>query len=79
MWGPKNLPADISGKLQADVAKVLALPDVKQRLNTLGFDPIGMGGEQFATYIRDEMAKYQKSSRTPRSGSIEREQAAPCG
>ena len=60
LWGPKNLPADISSKLQADVAKVLALPDVKQRLNTLGFDPIGTGGEQFATYIRDEMAKYEK-------------------
>src|SRR5712691_3784716 len=25
LWGPKNLPADISAKLQADVAKVLAL------------------------------------------------------
>jgi tripartite-type tricarboxylate transporter receptor subunit TctC len=60
LWGPKKLPADISNKLQAEIAKVLALPDVKQRLNTLGFDPIGTGGEQFATYIRDEMAKYQK-------------------
>ena len=60
LWGPKNLPADISTKLQADVAKVLALPDVKQRLNTLGFDPIGMGGEQFATYIRDDMARSEK-------------------
>jgi tripartite-type tricarboxylate transporter receptor subunit TctC len=52
LWGPKNLPADI--------AKVVALPDVKQRLNTLGFDPIGTGGAQFANYIRDEMAKYEK-------------------
>ncbi|HEY7662131.1 MAG TPA: tripartite tricarboxylate transporter substrate binding protein [Xanthobacteraceae bacterium] len=60
LWGPKKLPADISNKLQTEIAKVLALPDVKQRLNTLGFDPIGTGGEQFATYIRDEMAKYQK-------------------
>jgi tripartite-type tricarboxylate transporter receptor subunit TctC len=60
LWGPKNLPADISTKLQADVAKVLALPDVKARLNGIGFDPIGSGGEQFATYIRDEMAKYEK-------------------
>ena len=60
LWGPKNLPADISGKLQADVAKVLALPEVRQRLNTLGFDPIGSNGDRFATYIRDEMAKYEK-------------------
>jgi tripartite-type tricarboxylate transporter receptor subunit TctC len=60
LWGPKSLPADISTKLQVDVAKVLALPDVKARLNGIGFDPIGSGGEQFATYIRDEMAKYEK-------------------
>ncbi len=60
LWGPKNLPADISSKLQADVAKVIALPEVKQRLTQIGFDPIGTGGDQFATYIRDEMAKYEK-------------------
>jgi tripartite-type tricarboxylate transporter receptor subunit TctC len=60
LWGPKNLPADLSNKLQAEIAKVLALPDVKQRLNALGFDPIGSGSEQFAAYIRDEMAKYEK-------------------
>ena len=60
LWGPKNLPADLSNTLQAEIAKVLALPDVKQRLNALGFEPIGSGSEQFATYIRDEMAKYEK-------------------
>jgi tripartite-type tricarboxylate transporter receptor subunit TctC len=60
LWGPKNLPADVSNTLQALIAKVLALPDVKQRLNALGFEPIGSNGEEFATYIREEMAKYEK-------------------
>jgi tripartite-type tricarboxylate transporter receptor subunit TctC len=60
LWGPKNLPADLSNTLQAEITKVLALPDVKQRLNALGFEPIGSDGEQFATYIREEMAKYEK-------------------
>ena len=60
LWGPKNLPADVAAKLQADVAKLLALPDVRERLNTLGFEPIGLNGEQFAAYIRTEMAKYEK-------------------
>src|SRR5262245_23114985 len=48
------------GYTQADVAKVLALPDVKARLNGLGFDPMELGGEQFAGYVHDEMAKYEK-------------------
>ena len=41
MWGPKNLPADISTKLQAEIAKVLARPEVKERLIGMGFEPIG--------------------------------------
>jgi tripartite-type tricarboxylate transporter receptor subunit TctC len=60
LWGPKNLPADISDKLQADIARVLALPDMKARLEMLGFDPIGKGSAEFARYIRDEMAKYEQ-------------------
>ncbi len=59
LWGPKSLPADVSAKLQTDIAKVLALADTRQRLSTLGFEAIGMGGAQFAAYIRDEMAKYE--------------------
>src|SRR5213595_882112 len=60
LWGPKNLPIDISDKLQTQISKLLASPDVKARLSALGFDPIGTGGERFAGYIREEMAKSEK-------------------
>src|SRR5215207_6995151 len=30
LWGPKNLPADISGKLQSEIAKILARPEMKE-------------------------------------------------
>jgi tripartite-type tricarboxylate transporter receptor subunit TctC len=60
LWGPKNLASDVAATLEADVAKVLAMPDVKARLNGLGFEPIGSNGTAFAAYIRDEMAKYEK-------------------
>jgi len=60
LWGPKNLPADISAKLQSEIAKILARPDMKERLAVLGFDPIGATSDQFAKYIDSEMAKYSK-------------------
>jgi tripartite-type tricarboxylate transporter receptor subunit TctC len=60
LWGPKNLPADISAKLQSEIAKILARPDMKERLAVLGFDPIGSTSDQFAKYIDAEMAKYSK-------------------
>src|ERR1700704_4596912 len=60
LWGPKNLPSDISATLQADAAKGLGLPPRGERLSTWGFEPIGASGGRFASYIRDEMAKYDK-------------------
>ncbi len=60
LWGPKNLPPDLTDKLQKAVVGVLAEPDVKQRLATLGFEAIGSTPDYFAKYIADEMAKYGK-------------------
>jgi tripartite-type tricarboxylate transporter receptor subunit TctC len=60
LWAPKNLPADIARKLESDVAKVLALPDMKERLAKLGFEAKGGTAQDFANYIRAEMAKYQQ-------------------
>src|SRR4051794_10659915 len=60
LWGPKGLPADITAKLQTEVTKALAAPDVKERLTMLGFEPIGSTPEVFAKYIDDESAKYSQ-------------------
>ena len=60
LWGPKDLPADITAKLQMAIANILAEPDVKQRLSVLGFDSIGSTPDYFAKFIDSEMAKYGK-------------------
>ena len=60
LWGPKNLPPDIAAKLQSEIAKIMARPDMKERLSVLGFEPIASTSEQFAKYIDTEMAKYSK-------------------
>jgi tripartite-type tricarboxylate transporter receptor subunit TctC len=60
LWGPKDLPADITAKLQTSVVKVLAQPDVKARLTALGFEAIGSTPDYFVTYIASEMEKYGK-------------------
>ena len=60
LWAPKNVPADVSAKLSSDLAKVMARPEVKERLSGMGFNPIGSDSAQFAKYVTDEMAKYSK-------------------
>ncbi len=60
VWGPKGLPAEITSKLATEMAKVVKQPDVQKRLITIGFDPVGSNPGEFAKYITDEMAKYEK-------------------
>jgi len=60
LWGPKGLPADITAKLQAETAKALAQPEIRERLSVLGFEAIGSTPAEFAKYIDAESAKYQQ-------------------
>jgi tripartite-type tricarboxylate transporter receptor subunit TctC len=60
LWGPKNMPRDLVEKLQSEVAKIVAQPEIKQRLETLGFEPIGSTTEYFTKFIADEMTKSGK-------------------
>ena len=58
LWGPKNMPPDLVTKIQQQTAKVLADPEVKQRLSTLGFEARPMPAAEFAKFIDKEMATY---------------------
>jgi tripartite-type tricarboxylate transporter receptor subunit TctC len=60
LWGPKGLPPEITKKLQTEVDKILKMPDVKEHFDKFGFNLKGGTSEQFANYIRVEMAKYKK-------------------
>jgi tripartite-type tricarboxylate transporter receptor subunit TctC len=60
LWAPKGLPADLVTKIQAEVARIVQRPEVKERFALLGFEPIGSTPDYFAGYIKDEMAKYEQ-------------------
>jgi tripartite-type tricarboxylate transporter receptor subunit TctC len=57
---PAGTPRAIVARLNNEIVKVLALPEVKDRLVTQGIDPIGNTPEQFAAYIRSEIVKWAK-------------------
>jgi tripartite-type tricarboxylate transporter receptor subunit TctC len=59
-FAPTGTPKAIVAKLNAAVAKVIAMPDVKERLAVLGFDPVSNTPEQFTVYIREEVTKWAK-------------------
>jgi len=57
---PAGTPKEIVYQLQQDIAKIVAEPDVKGKLDTLGFRPVANTPSQFATQIKAEMEKWGK-------------------
>jgi tripartite-type tricarboxylate transporter receptor subunit TctC len=60
MLVPAGTPKDVISRLHAESVKLLALADVKQRLDATGFESIGTTPEQFGAYIRSEVEKWGK-------------------
>jgi len=57
---PAGTATPIIDKLSAELAKVIAMPDVRERLTSQGVDPFISTLPQFATMIRAEMLRYAK-------------------
>ena len=61
---PAGVPRDIVTRLNAAIATGLRSPDMLQRLEALGYEPIGGTPEQFAATIRADIPKYAKIVKT---------------
>jgi tripartite-type tricarboxylate transporter receptor subunit TctC len=57
---PAGTPKEIVDLLQREIAAILALPDVKEKILALGFEPSGIPPAEFAAYIRAEIAKWRR-------------------
>jgi tripartite-type tricarboxylate transporter receptor subunit TctC len=60
LFAPAGTPRAIVDKIQADVAKALALPEVRERFVAQGADPGGNTPDQFAAFIRAETDKWTR-------------------
>jgi len=60
LWGPANLPADIRAKLNAEVNKALASPEIKDKFPPQGLQLTPGSIEDFVKFQRDDMAQAQK-------------------
>jgi tripartite-type tricarboxylate transporter receptor subunit TctC len=58
VFAPAGTPKEIVAKLNTEIRRILALPDVRERLTQLGADPAGNTPEQFGAYVKAEIAKW---------------------
>lgn len=60
VFAPAKTPRDIVAKLHADIVKASRLPDVRERMASLGAELVGSTPEQFATFQRADAAKWAR-------------------
>jgi tripartite-type tricarboxylate transporter receptor subunit TctC len=60
LLAPAGTPAEVLGLLNSQVVKIMQASDMKQRLTGEGLVAVGSAREQFAAYIKVELAKWAK-------------------
>ena len=58
LMAPAAIPRDVRAKVYADSLKVLGEPDMKAKMNAIGFEVVGNTPEQFAQHIQSESARW---------------------
>ena len=58
--GPAKLPRDIVTRLNREIVRIIALPDVQSRFTEQGLEPQSSTPEEFAQYIQREIEKWTK-------------------
>jgi len=57
---PAATPSAILDKLNAEVRRVMALPETREKLRTLSFNPAEGTREEFARFIAADIAKWKR-------------------
>ena len=60
IFGPAAVPKNLVSKINADITAILADADMKERLDKLGAEPAPLSPDQFANYVREEVAMWAK-------------------
>jgi tripartite-type tricarboxylate transporter receptor subunit TctC len=61
---PARTPKEVVATLNQEIVRILALPEVRERLVAQGAEPVGDTPEEFARFIKAEAAKWGKVIKT---------------
>ncbi|WP_066707821.1 Bug family tripartite tricarboxylate transporter substrate binding protein [Curvibacter delicatus] len=60
MFAPPGTPKPVVDKIQAEINRILKMPEVAKRLTDIGLEPVGSTSEDLAAYQRSEIVKWAK-------------------
>ena len=60
IFAPAGTPKEIVQRLNMELVKIIGMPDVRERLDMLGVEPVANTPDEFATFQRAEITKWAK-------------------
>ncbi len=60
LFAPAGTPAEIVHKLQAELARILATPEIRDRIINMGSEVVGSTPEEFTASYKADMAKFAR-------------------
>jgi tripartite-type tricarboxylate transporter receptor subunit TctC len=60
LFAPAGAPREAVSRLAAEIGRILRAPELKERFFVQGAEPVGNTPEEFAAFVRSEIAKWKK-------------------
>lgn len=60
LFAPAGTPPDIVARLNSEWAKVAFLPDTKENIQKVGFEPMAEKPEKFGIFVKNEIERWRK-------------------
>jgi tripartite-type tricarboxylate transporter receptor subunit TctC len=68
LWAPAATPRERVQRLNADITGVLQMPEVRERLASLGAEPMSMTPADFSRFVQREIEDSARIAQAPASG-----------
>ena len=59
LTGPANMPPAVVATLNREVQRIMAQPDIREKMATLGFDSMPMGVTESPAYVSTQLGRYK--------------------
>jgi tripartite-type tricarboxylate transporter receptor subunit TctC len=60
IFAPAGTPTKIINKLSEEIVRILAMPDIKEKLVALGAEPVGSSPDEMSTFLREDEDRWAK-------------------
>jgi tripartite-type tricarboxylate transporter receptor subunit TctC len=60
VFAPGRMPRPVLAKLSGEIARIIKLPDMSDKLATQGAIPVGNSADEFARFVKREMDQWGK-------------------